>query len=346
MSTRAIVAAALLSILPRVARPAPLTPDPDVPAGIPAAIKDEIRRTYAVLLDGDRGYLASTAGVLTVELTSPRAPRYLGGLALPDSVNDLALVGRHRIVAANGPSGLVLVDASDPARPRKLASLALPGAAMAVTPIEGGVAVAAGTAGLLLVELAGTPPALKLRARLDTPGYARDVIARGELLVLADGDGGVRIYRHAAGAARELASWRGGGHAFQLDLEGKLLAVAEGTAGLALLELSTPGRPRLLGRLRLRDTARGVSLQRLPGRSGLRAAVADGTAGLAIVDLAQPAAPRELGRHKPERSVNRVVLRGELAFVANDYDGLLVLAVPAASGKPSPLGSLPAPRKP
>lgn len=346
MSTRAIVAAALLSILAGVARSAPLAPDPDVPPGLPAAIKDEIRRTYALVLEGDRGYLASTAGVVVVELSNPRAPRYLGGLALPDSVNDLALVGRRRLVAANGPSGLVLLDATEPARPRRLAGLALPGAAMGVAPIAGGVAVAAGTAGLLLVDVAGDPPTLKLRARLNTSGYARDVIARGDLLLLADGDGGVRIFRQAGGAPRELARWRGGGHAFQLDLEGNLLGVAEGTAGLALLDLSTPERPRLLGRLRLRDTARGVSLQRLPGRPGLRAAVADGTAGLAIVELAQPASPRELGRHKPERSVNRVVLRGELAFVANDYDGLLVLAVPAATGKPSPLASLPArPRK-
>ncbi len=256
-------------------------------------------------------------------------------------MNGLTLVGAGRVVAANGPSGIVLVDARDGARPRALASLALPGAAMGICAYPGGVAVAAGTAGLVLLEVgAGEPPRLRLRARLDTPGYARDVIARGDLLYLADGDDGVRIYRREGGSARELARWQGKGHAFQLDLDGNLLAVAEGTAGLALLDVARPERPALLGRLAMRDTARGVALQR--GKT-LRAAVADGTAGLALVELSRPASPSEVGRHKPERSVNRVVLRGELAFVANDYDGLLILQAPLASS-PTPLGSLPAPR--
>ncbi len=72
MSPRLATALLLLGLsLPAPARSAP--PDPDVPPGIPPAIKDEIRRTYAVLLEGDRAYLASTAGVIVAEVKEPRS---------------------------------------------------------------------------------------------------------------------------------------------------------------------------------------------------------------------------------------------------------------------------------
>jgi hypothetical protein len=232
----------------------------------------------------------------------------------------------------------VIVDVADPARPRRLASLALPGAAMAVAVAPGGklLAVAAGSAGLLLVDLA-QPARPRLVAQADTPGYARDVLVRGDRAWLADGAGGVRGYRLAGSTIAELARWPSKGHVYQLALAGDLLYVAEGTAGLAILDVKA--QPRLIGRAAARDTARGVAVL------GQRAALADGTAGLALLDVAQPRAPRELGRHKPERSVNRVALRGELAYVANDYDGLLILRLPAR-GDPARVASLPAPPPP
>jgi len=118
--------------------------------------------------------------------------------------------------------------------------------------------------------------------------------------------------------------------------------VACATAGVALIDLKTPLSPKVSAWLPVKDTARGVS-----GAEGL-AVVADGTAGISVFPLKGDKTSRPACRHKPRRSVNRVALSGDLALVANDHDGLLVLRVrpacaPGGSGKAEVLGQLPAP---
>jgi hypothetical protein len=306
--------------------------DPALPPGIPRTIKDEVRRTYQVLLSGDVAYLASTVGVVVADIKDPSKPRYLGGLLLPDSVNALALLDRQRLLVANGPSGLSVVDVADPARPKRTAVLRLAGAAIAVDAAGTTAVVALGTLGVQVLELKDHPRA---GDRRDTPGYARDVRLAGDVVYVADGDAGVQILRLKQGKLAPLSAVGCQGHVFNLALQGKMLYAAAGHAGLLLIDVTRPEAPRVLGRLRARDAIRGVAI------SGTSAVVADGTAGVARVDLSKPAAPRETGRrHKLDRSVNRVTLRRDLAFVANDYDGLLVLRIPPA-GDPTFVASLP-----
>jgi hypothetical protein len=332
---RALIGYQLLALL--LLSPARADEDPGLPPGAPAAHKDEVRRTSRVLRAGPRCYLASTVGVVVADCGDPERLRYLGALALPDSVNDLCLVG-DRLAIANGPSGLVVARAGD--LPRKLGAMVLSGAAMGVAGRGDRLLVASGSAGLHLLEI--KDPARPRRLdHWETSGYAREVHLRDDLAALADGDDGVHLFRLAGDRLSHVSSVRLPGpqpHAFSLAFAGGLLLVAAGPAGLLVVDIGKPERPRLLGRLPARDAARGVSAQ------GRRAVVAEGTAGVVVVDLKNPAAPRETGRFKPERSANRVLLEGDLAFVANDYDGLLVLRLPE-QGDPVPVGRLPAARK-
>jgi len=199
------------------------------------------------------------------------------------------------------------------------------------------VLVASGTAGLQVVDL--QDPARPRRvAHLDTPGYARAVRARGDRVFLADGRAGARIFKLVGGRPVPVSRIPTKGHVFDLAVNaaGTELVLAEGHAGISRYDVSSPDTPRLAGRLPVRDTARGIALYKQ------RLAVADGTRGLAVVDVTDKGL-REVGRHTPERSVNSVVLVGNLAFVANDYDGLLILKI-SPGGKPACAGSLP-PRK-
>ena len=325
-------------LLALLALPAAARADEDLPPGVPAAIKDEVRRTYRVAHVGSRCYLASTVGVVVADCRDPAKLRYLGGLSLPDSVNEIVLAGRH-LAAAIGPSGVVLAEPGD--RPRRVGGLVLSGAATGLAAAAGNkLLVSSGSSGLHLLDISN-PAAPRNLDHWETSGYARTVRVSGDLAALADGDEGVHLFRLEGERLRLLASFRprsAQAHAFDLAFSGSLLLVAAGPAGLLVFDIGKPERPRPLAALRMRDAARGVSVQ------GRRAAVADGTAGVALVDLSNPAAPRETGRYKPERSANRVLLEGELAYVANDYDGLLILRAPK-SGDPAPVGSLPSAKK-
>jgi hypothetical protein len=308
------------------------------PKGLPKAQHDLVRRTYSVVLGKPVGfaYLASTVGVVAVDISDQANPRYVGVLPLPDSVNSLAWV-RGKLVAAIGPSGIVVVDVQDPSKPKKVGAIKLAGSAMGVAAHGSYALVASGTAGLHVVGI--EDPARPRRvAHLDTPGYARSVRVSGDRVFLGDGRAGAHLFKLAGHRLVPLSRINTKGHVYDLAVnpDGTELVVAEGHAGISRYDLRAPKKPRITGRLSVQDTARGVAMDKG------RLAVADGTKGLAVVERSGKAL-REVGRYTPERSVNSVVLIGNLAFVANDYDGLLILKISPA-GKPALAGSLP-PRK-
>jgi hypothetical protein len=327
----------LCFVLALLALPAVSRADEDLPPGVPAAIKDEVQRTYRVALDGERCYLASTVGVVVADCRDPAKLRYVGALALPGSVNQITLAGGH-LAIANGPSGVVLAEPGD--RPRQVGVMKLTGAAMSVAAAgTNKLLVASGSAGLHLLDIR-KPTAPRRLDHWETSGYARAVRVAGDLVALADGDEGIHLFRLKGEKLALLSTMKSRSplaHAFDLAFSGPLLLVAGGQAGLLVFDVAKPDKPRPVAGLKMRDAARGVSVH------GQRVAVADGTAGVAMVDISTPSVPRETGRYKPERSANRVLLAGELAYVANDYDGLLILRTPA-DGNPVPLGRLPAPK--
>lgn len=316
-------------------RPLGAEPRETAPPGLPAAQHDLVRRTYRVL-PGKQGlvYLAATVGVVVADMADPAHPVYSGVVPLPDSVNDLAWVA-GKIVAAIGPSGIGVIDASTPRAPRLVSRLRLAGSAMGLSAHGDMALVASGTAGLQIVDLS-TPERPRKVAHRDTPGYARAVRVSGHQVYLADGPRGVALLRLDGRRLLPSRVVPTKGHVFDLDVEDDRLLVAEGHAGLARYDISDPTHPRLAGRFAVEDTARGVDA------AGDRAVVADGTKGVVLVDTAS--APRALDRFMPERSVNSALLQDGRVLVANDYDGLLILAV-SPQGKLSRVGSLPAPGK-
>lgn len=104
----------------------------------------------------------------------------------------------------------------------------------------------------------------------------------------------------------------------------QLMLVADGPAGLAVVDVTDPLRPKLLQQLDTPGDARGVAAE------GTVAAVADGTGGLALVDLLNPGSP-VLYAQVPLGGLTRAVaLRGGVAY-AGLQEGFVV-AVDVNSG--------------
>lgn len=305
----------------------------DAPAGLPKPQHDLVRRTYDVLLKGDVAYLATTAGLVAVEIKDPTKPRYIGALPLPGSVNGLAWVD-GKLAVALGPVGLAVVDASKPDQMKVLGGLQINGAAMAIAAMGKLALVASGTAGLQVVDLSDPARLVKV-AHWETTGYARKVRVSGDLAFLADGLRGVHIFRMNGKQGTYLSTYRSRGHVHDLLAEAKRIIVAEGAAGVSVVDISNPGKPTLQGSNGVLDTARGVGVVKS------FALVADGTKGIVSLDLSDPKAPRPVDRFRPKRSVNALTTVGDTVYVANDYDGLLILKLDAA-GKLTLAGTLPA----
>ncbi|MHB1037111.1 MAG: Ig-like domain-containing protein [Pirellulales bacterium] len=116
------------------------------------------------------------------------------------------------------------------------------------------------------------------------------------------------------------------GSAYGVTVVGTLAYVADGGAGLQIIEVSNPAAPVRLGALDTTGFAYGVAIV------GTLAYVADGNAGLQIIDVSNPAAPVRLGGYDTSGMAWHVAVSGTLAYVADGGAGLQIIEVsnPAA----------------
>lgn len=102
------------------------------------------------------------------------------------------------------------------------------------------------------------------------------------------------------------------GTAMDVTVAGNVALVADGAAGVAVVDITDPLRPALLMQLDTPGTVGSVALD------GPRGAATDGTGGLLLLDLTTPAAPVVTAR-VPLPGVSRVVVfRNGVAYVGSD----------------------------
>jgi hypothetical protein len=114
-------------------------------------------------------------------------------------------------------------------------------------------------------------------------------------------------------------------------VSGNYAYVADGGAGLQVIDWSTPAAPVRVGGYDTSGDADGVAV------SGNYAYVADDDAGLVVINVSNPAAPVRVGGYDTGGTAVGVALAGNYAYVADGAAGLVIIDVnnPAA---PLPVG--------
>ena len=116
-------------------------------------------------------------------------------------------------------------------------------------------------------------------------------------------------------------------------LSGSTAFVADGDAGLHIVDVSTPSAPRLLGSYDTPGYANRVAV------SGNTVFIADGPRGLQIVDVSIPSAPRLLGKLEAGLTdTTAVTVLGNTVFIVDSVRGLQIVDV-TTPGAPLLLGS-------
>ncbi|MHB1037580.1 MAG: Ig-like domain-containing protein, partial [Pirellulales bacterium] len=126
--------------------------------------------------------------------------------------------------------------------------------------------------------------------------------------------------------ARRLGGYDTVGPLYGVVLLGTLAYVADGPAGLVILDVTNSAAPVRLGGYDTAGYAEGVAV------SGTLAFVAEGDSGLHIIDVSNPAAPVRLGGYDTSGYAENVAVSGTVAYVADGYRGLQIIDVsnPAA----------------
>ncbi|NMC71215.1 MAG: hypothetical protein GYA57_14280 [Myxococcales bacterium] len=249
-------------------------------AGGSAAGSYAVPGAGAVALDGTRAYVAGSARLEIVDVSTPSAPAGAGALRLPGRARDVQLAGTLAYVAAD--AGLAIVDVSNPARPRELARVPVCGSARRVAWLGGGLVAVETPTGISFVD-AVMPHEARVVSRL---WWVPERSGRWNAVVTTGSACGC-VWAVAELLCRLTGGCGGDGAA--LDAFGTTLFVGRGRSVL-VLEAADPAAPALRGTVSV-----GIQVEALR-QAGGRVYVNGRRGERVVVDgLAEP--PVVLGTH-------------------------------------------------
>jgi len=274
---------------------------------------------------GDRLYVAERHRGLSIHsLTDLANPRIIGRFEPTESDSDgLPVEGFSQQVELQGnlayvsdwPVGVRIVDVSDPLVPREVGRIVAPKKVSRIAINGTRLSVALGNDGVEVWNVSAPGSPMKVDS-YDTGDSARDVVAWGDRWLVADRAGGLLIFEESEGGLSFVAGSGAAEHAGKIQVEGKVAYLANGLAGLKILDVADPANPVVVGEL---DTpGNTVALHVVGGRAYL----ADDTGGLQVADVSNPAAPVALGHYRGAGPIASVAVRETAAWLAAGPGGM------------------------
>jgi len=221
-------------------------------------------KIWAVQVVGPLVYAAvDKFGLGILDASDVSAPTLRGSLKTPGQSKSVALTGTIAMVADH-MSGVDFIDVADPAKPVSLGEFFLDGYARAVS-ASGTIGAAVDTPTGLYVFDFSKPGKLEPVAALQTadrPGNVKlSDPAQGLRVAVLIGGGSLQIYDIASPATpvKGVTFRTPGARAQDAALVGRLAFVADGSAGLQVVDLETPSKPRIAGEFKTAKPARPVA---------------------------------------------------------------------------------------
>jgi hypothetical protein len=278
---------------------------------------------------GSTGYVLNQ-GLQILDLTDPISPTLRG--FYPSELAIFAqVVGSHAYID-NGSSGLDLLDISNPDLPARIATLAL-NSAQAVAEANSRAYILTAereTCGKFCINIHHmlnvfdiSKPSIPLsEGRMllyDTSSPdVSNIVVKGSLAYVAGG-GALRVVDVSVPTPLVPVTYPLAGAGNQMEMVGNLAYVTT-TAGLAILDLTDPLKPSVLGQTGSLGYPDAIQVQ------GSLAFVG-GTAGVRVVDISNPSRP--IPRAAEGDWIGRIVVLGDIIYVAGGTAGLAVLRLHA-----------------
>ena len=270
---------------------------------------------------------AETSHVAMFDVSNPHSPIVVDDLIVPGEgwTQDVEIAGEYAFVS-DEVTGLHIIDISNPSALTQVGWIQLGRARGSIA--IGGLLYLAAWGAVAVVDISN-PESPTAIGHLDTPNSALDVDVAGPFAYVAD-DFALSIIDVADPAAPSLAGvvgTAGGAQAVEVVLgsalrgEDKSYAyIANGPAGLQIVEVTNPSMPKLLGAVDTPSGARGLAVV------GDLVYVADSFAGLQIVDASDRGAPIIIGNVGTFRA-RGVAVRDSYAYIADAENGLQIVDV-------------------
>ena len=232
-----------------------------------------------------------------------------------DEARDVALAGMN-LVIADGASGLKVADVSDPANPKIIGRHASPYFLCAVNVGGGRAYCAGGLSGVEIVDIADPrrPSLVWRQAFSEVRGIAVDE----RFLYFADGNSGFRIYALTKDTPVPVSLLDTPGWNDDCFVVKNTAYLADGGAGIVVVDVSDRKKPRTLGSLSLNTLARVVCPR------GNTLFVAGHTKGIAAVDVSNPMKPAVAAWYDTVDDGRGVFADDEFVYAASGSGGVYI----------------------
>jgi len=259
-------------------------------------------------------------GMRIYNIANPAEPVYVSHI-YTSGFSDVKVVGSFAYLL--GGPGLEIVDVDDAANPVLLVDLHIMSAVRMA--IDGDlVYVATHEHPFLWVIDASNPRLPPDVGTVDTDDYAHGLSIQGNLVYLADDDGGLQVIDITIPSAPQVIGRSDvATSAKDVVARGDLAFVADYYLGLVVFDIKTPDMPQHLATLSTAGSPRALA------QVDDMIFIAD-TVGLTIVDVSDPADPALVGSLETPNTASDICVEDDLAFVAG-YAGLSVIDISHAS---------------
>jgi hypothetical protein len=236
---------------------------------------------------------------------------------IPGQAERIRVQGKYVFTSVN--KTLTAFDVSNPASPKRLGEYSFADRILGFRTSGTRVYVAADLSGLGILEVSDA--GLKLRGLFKTPGSAKNVAVSGNTVVVADQVGGLDIIDVSNSAKPVLkSSVYLDGFASDVVIADSLAYAVDRPNGFYVVDLKKPNVEDPLSTLRSSLSVNGgLQVEIMPGLA-IRALGA-----LLLYDVSNPAKPVELMPFRVPGNLQRVSLRGTLAYAASGPEGLQVV---------------------
>ena len=230
---------------------------------------------------GTLAYVAAGhSGLWILDVSDPDAPRPRGSIATPGQAKNVAVSG-GRAVVADHMSGVDVIDITDVDAPAEVGSVYTDGYARDVAMFGSHAYAVDHPAGFYVLEMTATDPLDPVGSlqSASAPRHVEILDGAPHIAVLVGGvpfdplralrqdappvdpRGTLQIYDVSAPSAPALiTTFRTPGDARRAEVRGRLAYVADGPAGLSVVDLATPETPHVVGSYATRHFARDVAV--------------------------------------------------------------------------------------
>ncbi len=267
------------------------------------------------------------SGIAIYDITDIHAPQFLSQVDLEKYVRSSAYDNNYLYVA-NESYGLTIIDVTNPYVPVVKTSLPTPGQVYDVA-IKGNYAYLADYSnGMVIVDIQNKEtPVIKGTLNSFT-GYIYGIAADSYYAYLAeygytDTVKGFHIISTITKTSPTLkSSITTSKSAYDIAINGNFAYLADGTGGLAVIDITSKTNPSLKGSLNTdSSSARSITID------GTTAYLANSSSGLYIADISQVATPAKLASLGFEKYVYHVFLHQDHALLSADSHGILIVKV-------------------